>query len=72
MMIGITLFTSTCMIKNNLTTIVQPLLTEFANVFLEELPYELPPLCDTQHHVDMVLGGALPNHPPRMSPNKYD
>ena len=37
------------------------LMEEFADVFLMELPDELPPLRDIQHQIDLVSGSSLPN-----------
>ncbi|CAL5441140.1 unnamed protein product [Camellia sinensis] len=45
--------------KVDLTT----LLEEYANVFPQELPPDLPPMCDIQHRIDLVLVSALPNKP---------
>nr|GEW94859.1 putative reverse transcriptase domain-containing protein [Tanacetum cinerariifolium] len=49
------------------------LLDEFSDVFLDELPDALPPLCDIQHHIDLELGSQLPNMPhDRMSPGEHE
>nr|GEY28416.1 putative reverse transcriptase domain-containing protein [Tanacetum cinerariifolium] len=38
-----------------------PLLEDFLDVFLDELPNALPPLCDIQHHIDLEPSLQLPN-----------
>ncbi|XP_020693244.1 uncharacterized protein LOC110107338 [Dendrobium catenatum] len=43
---------------------VQPVLDEFPDVWVEELPVGLPPLREVQHAVDLLLGVVLLNRPP--------
>nr|GEY21941.1 putative reverse transcriptase domain-containing protein [Tanacetum cinerariifolium] len=40
-----------------------PLREEFSDVFHDELPDALPPLCDIQHHIDFVPSSKLTNRP---------
>lgn len=40
---------------------IAQLLREYEDVILEELPNGLPPKKDIQHHMDLILGSALPN-----------
>nr|GEU57041.1 putative reverse transcriptase domain-containing protein [Tanacetum cinerariifolium] len=50
-----------------------PLLEEFSDVFPDELPDALPPLCDIQHHIDLKLSSQLSNIPHyRMSPGEHE
>nr|GEY13820.1 putative reverse transcriptase domain-containing protein [Tanacetum cinerariifolium] len=50
-----------------------PLLEEFFDVFPDELPDALSPLCDIQHHIDLDPGSQLPNMPhDRMSLEEHE
>ena len=39
------------------------LLQEFEDVFLEEMPNELPPIRGIEHQIDFVPGATIPNQP---------
>lgn len=43
---------------------VQPLLSKFKNILINELLDRLSFIRDILHHIDLVLGASLPNLPP--------
>ena len=50
-------------LNSSLPCEVVSLLQEFVDVFLEEIPYGLPPLRGIEHQIDFILGASLPNRP---------
>ncbi|XP_020683447.1 uncharacterized protein LOC110100337 [Dendrobium catenatum] len=58
--------------QTELPSEVQPVLDEFPDVWVEELPAGLPPLREVQHAVDLLPGAVLPNRPPyRLRPDEH-
>src|SRR4051794_26311771 len=52
---------------------ITPLLSEFTDVFPDELPLELPPKCDIDHCITLEPGNTPPWHPIyRLSPLELD
>nr|XP_043629900.1 uncharacterized protein LOC122601201 [Erigeron canadensis] len=64
------------MVEENSTTepslmAIVPLLTEFADVFPEDIPVGLPMIREIQHCIDFLLGAIIPNKPAyRMNPKE--
>ena len=46
-----------------LSSVFQSLLQEFDDMFLDEVPKELPPIRDTEHQIDFISGAVIPNKP---------
>ena len=42
---------------------IQPMLEEFQRIIYDELPDEIPPIRDIQHHIDLIPRVGLPNIP---------
>ncbi|KAL6347572.1 hypothetical protein AAG906_026098 [Vitis piasezkii] len=62
-----------CEATIDIPTKVQEVLADFPDLSPNELPNELPPMQNIQHHIDLILGASLPNLPHyRMSPTKYE
>ena len=57
-----TLF-NTSQLDTSLLSSIVSLLQEFKNVFLEEIPKELPPIRGIEHQIDFIPGATIPNQP---------
>ncbi|XP_071726871.1 uncharacterized protein [Rutidosis leptorrhynchoides] len=54
-------------------TVIQPLLTEFGDVFPEDIPAGLPLMREIQHCIDFVPGSFIPNKPAyRLNPKEFE
>ena len=52
---------------------VNKLLSDFSEIALADLPDELPPMCDIQHQINLILGSNLCNLPHyRMSTKEHE
>lgn len=57
----------------DIPTKVQEVLVDFPDLSPNELPNELRPMQNIQHHIDLVPGASLPNLPHyHMSPTKHE
>ena len=43
---------------------VTNILQEFADVFPQDVPLELPPIRGIEHQIDLISGASLPNRAP--------
>jgi len=48
----------------SLPSVVSYLFQDYGDVFLEETPTGLPPICRIEHQIDLIPGATLPNRPP--------
>jgi hypothetical protein len=55
------------LVSNNITHLpfgVSSVLQDFDDMFPEEVPAGLPPLCGIEHHIGFIPGATLPNRAP--------
>jgi hypothetical protein len=48
----------------SLPSVLVDLLQDFEDVFPQETPAGLPPICGIERQIDLIPGAALPNRPP--------
>jgi len=69
------IFTTKKVTKDTNTLIppeITPVNAKFADLFPEDLPDKLHPMCDIQHATDLVPGVSLPNLPHyKMNPTEH-
>jgi hypothetical protein len=61
------LYKGEVLVSNNMTPLpfgVSSVLQNFGDVFLEEVPAGLPPLCVIEHQINFIPGATLPNYAP--------
>ncbi|CAL2257293.1 unnamed protein product [Prunus armeniaca] len=59
--------------KGGIPPTLRPLLQEFQDVILKEIPAGLPPMRDIQHCIDFIPGAAIPNKAAyRMNPKEFE
>ena len=59
--------------RNEVPPILKPLLKEFQDVILDEIPSGLPPMREIQHHINFVSGASIPNKATYlMSPKEHE
>ncbi|PKU62895.1 RNA-directed DNA polymerase [Dendrobium catenatum] len=58
--------------QQTIPDIVKPLLQQYQDILVSELPAGLPPLRNVQHHMELVPGSVLPNRPAyRLRPDEH-
>lgn len=59
-------------VELTIPVVVQPLITEFQEVFPDDIPPGLPMMREIQHCIDFIPGSVIPNKPTyRMNPTEY-
>lgn len=61
-----------CSFTDSIPMSIQDLLKQFLSIWPTEVPNTLPPLCDIQNRINLILGASLPHLPHyRMSPKEH-